>query len=188
MLPYLAIGAGIALFAWLSSSENDARQEYEQKRQSLQSEKEAREKQLKNLNKELKLDQRYYEYVALHHASVHASEQAYALYDKQKSLIALMNTKIHEFVSRIDMLKKLRKENMGQQKQYYHDEMQVIYKYLSEAKVEKQKLYEQKSQMLENVRAINAQTHQLKLYIGKHCGEKGKKWLEQREIHRPILS
>lgn len=180
MLPYLAIGAGIALFAWLSSSENDARQDYEQKCQNLKSEKKSRDQQLKNLKKELKLSKRYQEYLALHHASVIASKQAYILYDKQKSLIALIDKKIGEFIIRINELKQLRKNSIGQQRQSYHDELQIVHQHLSQAIEEIKRLRAQKSKMLEDVRAINAQTHEIKMYIGQHCGEKGRLWLKNK--------
>lgn len=184
MLPFLAIGAGLTVLAWLSSSEHNARKNYEISYQNLQSETKERTKTLKKINKELNKDKIYREHLVLHRASVIASKKAYKVYDEQKSLIALINKKIERFKMQIDTLKALRQNSTGKQKQAYYDDLQLVYTYLNQAKAELSRLHEQKKQMLDDLRTINAQTRDIKLYIANKCGKKGQAWIKSQQKHR----
>lgn len=184
MLPWLAVGVGVVALAWLSSSENNARKNYETSYQNLQSEAKERTKKLKKINKELNKNKKYHEHLVLHRASVIASKKAYKVYDEQKSLIALINQKIDGFKVQIGKLKTLRQNSTGKQKQVYANELQIVYDYLNQAKAELSRLHEQKKQMLDDLRTINAQAHDIKMYIGTKCGKQGRAWLESRQQYR----
>lgn len=176
--------AAVGVLAWLSTEENQARQDYYNKSQRLAQESNARKQQLNALRHNKILATDFYKHIELHHASVQTANTYYELYNDHKNIVKMMRKRIKEFDKNIISLKKQRDDNMSyEQKNQIRQELKKFYQYHKEAKAQLEQLYTEKTKLLEQVRLMNTHTKELKLYIANHCGVKGRDWyarLKQR--------
>lgn len=181
MVPVLVGGAiVIGVFAWLSAGENKARQEFEHSQERLKS-------QLKDMNRDLKRAKhyaneslRFEKHIALYYASIAQANSQYKDYEAQKHLVKLVKAKRVELGTKIGELKALKQTLKGKERQKVVAELNMCYEWLEQIKAEQSRLYDKKADLLEQLRQINHNTHEIKCYLRKNCGKGGRNWYKQK--------
>lgn len=184
MLPYV-IGGAIALgvLAWLSSSENQARQEFEDSQARLKTRLYKTQQQITHARQMADENVRFQKYIALYQASVDMSKSYYQDYDNHKKLMATVKNKRNEIGNKIGQLKAMKLSVKGQQRQVIADELSKHYDWLNEIKAELNRLYDKKSELLQMVRQINQNTHNFKMTLKNSCGRGGRMWYERKFVN-----
>lgn len=182
MLPVVLIGGVVALgvYAWLSASENKARQEFEESQERFNTRLKEMRKETAHARQMANESVRFQKYIALYQASIGNSKIYYQDYDHYKKLVVIIKNKCNEIGNKIGQLKAMKLSAKGQQKQVIAKELNVYYNWLAEAKMELARLYDKKSELLEILRQINQTTHDLKMTIKNTCGRGGRMWYERR--------
>lgn len=183
MVPVLVGGAiVIGVLAWLSVCENKARQEFEHSQERLKS-------QLKDMNRDLKRARRYAneslrfeKHIALYYASIAQANSQYKDYEAQKHLVNLVKAKRVELGIKIGELKALKQMLKGGERRKVVAELNMCYEWLEQIKAELSRLYDKKADLLEQLRQINRNTHEIKCYLRKNCGKSGKIWYRQNFV------
>lgn len=179
--------AAVGVVAWLSSEENDARNEYYAKSERLEKETKARQRELKTLQANKALARDFYKHIELHHASVKTANACFELYDEHKRLVKLIGNRESLLREQIIALKKQRDSLPYHQQTHIREQLTATRHYLTEAKQQRLQLGQEKSQLLEKLRTINEQTRELKQYIGQHCGQKGRDWYAKIEQRKAMI-
>lgn len=180
----LGVAAVGGVLAWLSSEENNARNDYYAKSDRLAKETQSRQQQLKTLRANRALAKDYYQHIELHHASVQTADACHKLYEDHKKLFKMIANREKLLGEQIGKLKQQRDLATGTEKQAIREQLTQTRDFLAQAKSQRQALFNEKSRLLEQLRTINQQTRDLKIYIGQHCGQKGRDWyarIEQRK-------
>lgn len=181
MLPYV-IGGAIVLgvFAWLSASENEARQEFEESQTRLKTRLKEMQQETAHARKMADESVRFQKYIALYQASVANGESYYKDYTYYKKLIKIIQDKRGEIGYEIGQLKALKNALKGKQRQAVANELSKYRNWFNEIKAELTRLYDKKSELLETLRQINQTKHELRNLIKNTCGRGGRIWYERR--------
>lgn len=184
MIPVL-IGIGLVTslgaLALLSSEENEVRSDYEHNRHQLANETKQRTSNIQKLQREIKQAEDFYKHLALYRASIQSSKVTFDLYDSHKKIMDAIYYKIQYFRNKITELQLLHSQNTGEKRQQYHQELSSMHLHLSQANKEFAILKIKKEVLLNNLTEINHQTHVLKMYIAKYCGQQGQEWYSKLE-------
>lgn len=181
MLQVLVGGAIVlGVFAWLSASENKARQEFEDSQFRLKTRLNEMQQQTTYARETADESLRFQTYIALYKKSVENSQSYYRDYDDHKMLVRTITNKRNEIGNKIGQLKAMKLSAKGQQKQIIADELSKHYGWLDEIKAELTRLYDKKSELLATLRQINQTTRDLKMTIKNTCGRGGRMWYERR--------
>lgn len=185
---YWVIGAvAVGALVWLSSEEDSARSDYQNAGRHLERETKKRRAELASIRKNRALAADFYRHNELYFASVQTANACYDLYDKQKKLVKMFAQKKAMFDQQITELKKQRDTATGQQKQAIREELTKTREYFAQAKEQLAVLAEEKERLLAEVRYLNQETRELKLYMRDNCGKKGRDWY-QRGLERQRAS
>lgn len=182
MLPVVLIGGAVVLgvYAWLSASENKARQDFEDSQERFNTRLKEMQKETAYARQMADESVRFQKHIALYQASIGNSKSYYQDYDHYKKLVAIIKNKRNEIGNKIGQLKAMKLSAKGQQKQIIADELSKHYGWLDEIKAELTRLYDKKSELLATLRQINQTTHDLKMTIKNTCGRGGRMWYERR--------
>ena len=183
MLP-LIIGGAVVLgaFAWVSSYENNARQEFESRQHNAKARLNEMSREMKAARKAANDSVRFQKYIVLYGASIEQSKSQYRDYEVYKRMVKTVKTKRDEIGQRIGELKAQRDTAKGEARQVIRDELAELYIWLDEAKLELDRLYPKKAELLEMLRQTNQNTRELKTTIRDKCGRGGRMWYERKQL------
>lgn len=177
--------AVVGAVAWLSSEENNARNDYYDKKTRLAKETQTRQNELNALRKNRALARDFYQHIELHHASVQTANACHELYADHKKLVAIISHRIHQLREHIIELKQQRDSlPYNHERKSVCKQLRQVREHFEMAKTQRQQLIDEKAALLTQLRTINEQTRSLKQHIGQHCGEKGRVWYAKMERGR----
>lgn len=171
--------AAIAAIAWLSTKEDDVREEYYAKSKQLEKETQECQKQLHNLRRDTDLARDFYKNVKLHRASVKTANACFAHYDEHKKLVKMMRQRVKMFYKQILQLKQERDALPHHKQTAVRAKLKQMHKYLKQTNAEILRLESHKNISLERLRRINQQTREIKQYIAENFGQKGVAWVNR---------
>lgn len=185
---YLVFGIAVAsvaaaAYAWLSNEEQSAMNSYHSSSRRLAREVAERQGQLNSYKQTNRATQDFYRHIELHYNSVLTANDCYAFYDVQKQMLTMLSVRIDALIKQIIELKKQRDEASGSVKAQIREQLNAVHGSLKQAKHERSNIKQQKEALLLELRDINYKTHELKLYLRDHCGQKGRDWY-QRGLER----
>lgn len=97
-------------------------------------------------------------------------------------MVKTVKTKRDEIGQRIGELKAQRDTAKGEARQVICDELAELYIWLDETKLELDRLYPKKAELLEMLRQTNQNTRELKTTIRDKCGRGGRMWYERKQL------
>lgn len=179
---FWVVGAfiGVGVLAWLSYEEQMMCRHYNESVERFIHETKQRQQQTADILKKNALKKDYYSHLTLYRASVTASNKLYQIYDNHKQLVKIFTTHKNALWDKICLLKEKRNQSTGNIKKQIIAELQSIYEKLHQIKDELNLLYNEKSKLLSQIRMVNQETHQIKLYIRDNCGVKGYNWYQRK--------
>lgn len=184
MMPYIIGGAVVlGVFAWLSHSENEARQAFENSQARLKTRLNQMQQQTAHAYQVADESVRFDKYIALYKASVQNSKSFYKDYDNHKKLTRLVSNKRKAIGEQIGELKAMKKTAKGILKQEITNKLNDCYTFLKEVKKELSRLRSKKDEMLEILRQINNNTHHFKMTLKNSCGRGGRMWYERKFVN-----
>lgn len=179
----IAVAGVAAAYAWLSSEEQSAMNSYHNRSRQLAREVTERQGQLNSYKQANRAIREYYQHIDLHHNSVLTANDCYAFYSVQKQMLTMLSVRIDTIIQQIIELKEQRDKSSGALKTQVREQLNVMRECLKQAKHERSTIKQQKDALWSEIRGINHKTHELKLYLRDHCGEKGYNWY-QRGLER----
>lgn len=189
---YWVLGAAaiIGVVAWLNGEEQSACATYNAASHKLAKETAARQQQMAERRASYHKNQDFYEHINLHYASIQTASALYDQYNHHKNLVAMFYDKKQQFGRRIVVLKKQHDMAIGIQKEQVRAQLQQIQAYFEEAKQQLKILHELKTDLLYELRHMNNDTREYKIYIRDHCGQKGRDWygrgLERKSLRSAV--
>ena len=185
---YWVLGAAavIGVVSWLSSEEQSACAAYNASSRKLSDETAQRQQQIAERRANYEKNQDFYTHIELHHASHLTASALYKQYCDHKKLVAMFYDKKHQFGRHIASLKTQLHHAMDIQKEQIKVHLQQMREQFEQAKQQLTILHELKTELLYELRNLNAATREYKLYIRDHCGQKGRDW-HQRGLERKRL-
>jgi len=175
----LGVAAAVGVVAWLSSEEQSACASYNAASHKLAKETAARQRQIAERRARYHKNQDFYEHVNLHYASIQTATALYDQYSDHKKLVAMFYDKKQQFGRHIASLKVQLRHAMGIQKEQIKVQLQQMREQFEQAKQQLTILHESKTDLLYALRHMNHETHEYKIYIRDHCGQKGRDWYER---------
>lgn len=179
---FWVVGAfiGVGVLAWLSYEEQMMCRHYNESVERFIHETKQRQQQTADILKKNALKKDYYSHLTLYRASVTASNKLYQIYDKHKQLVKIFTTHKNTLWDKICLLKEKRNQSTGNIKKQIIAELQSIYEKLHQIKDKLNLLHNEKSKLLSQIRMVNQETHQIKLYIRDNCGVEGYNWYQRK--------
>lgn len=178
-----AVAVGVSALAWLSGEEQSAYSSYLSAGERLASETKLRQQQMAASQARYRREQHYYEHIELHFASMKTASALFEQYETHKKMVAMFQNKQHSFSRCIIDLKQQRGAATGAKKRTLKLQLDEVRAHFQEAKAQLARLKQTKTELLSEIRQLNAATHDYKLYIRDNCGPKGRNWY-QRGLER----
>ncbi len=178
-----AVTVGVSLLAWLSGEEQSAYNSYLTSSERLASETKLRQQQMAASQARYRSQKDYYKHIELHFASMKTASALYEQYETHKKMVAMFQNKQHSFSRCIINLKQQRDTAIGIKKSAIKAQLDEVRAHFQEAKAQLARLKQEKTKLLDEIRQLNAATHDYKLYIRDNCGQKGRNWY-QRGLER----
>jgi|GEM_PF-2870719 len=175
----LGVAAAVGVVAWLSNEEQNACASYNAASRRLSEETAQRQQQIAERRANCEKNQNFYTHIELHHASHLTAIALYEQYSDHKKLVTMFYDKKQQFGRRIASLKTQLRHAIGIQKEQIKVQLQQMREQFAQAKQQLTILHELKTELLYELRHLNAATREYKLYIRDHCDEKGRDWYER---------
>ncbi|MGP5503726.1 hypothetical protein [Psychrobacter celer] len=182
----LGVAAAVGVVAWLSNEEQRACAAYNASGRRLSNETTERQQQIAERRANYEKNQDFYTHIELHHASHLTASALYEQYSNHKKLVAMFHDKKQQFGRHIASLKTQLRHAVGIQQEQIKVQLQQMREQFGQAKQQLTILHELKTELLYELRNLNAATREYKLYIRDHCGQKGRDW-HQRGLERKRL-
>ena len=171
---------GVGVLAWLSYEEQKACCDYNESVERFNYETKQRQQQITDIYKKSALKKDYYGHLTLYRASITASNKLYQIYDKHKQLVKVFTTYRNTLWDKVCLLKEKRNQSTGSIKKQIIAELQGVYEKLYQVKDELNLLHNEKSKLLSQIRMVNQETHQIKVYIRDNFGVQGYNWYQRK--------
>lgn len=175
----LGVAAAVGVVAWLSNEEQNACASYNAASRRLSEETAQRQQQIAERHANYAKNQDFYTHIELHYASHLTASALYEQYSDHKKLVAMFYDKKQQFGRCIASLKTQLRYTVGMQKEQIKVQLQQMREQFAQAKQQLTILHELKTELLYELRNLNAATREYKLYIRDHCGQKGHDWYER---------
>lgn len=178
VLGVAAVAAGA--YVWLSEKENESRQKFEKSSKRLKARVKEMDSEISDTKKSVSNEIYFEKYIKLYQASVQNSNAHFLNYKEYKKLVKICRTKRNEIGEQIAQLKEQRQNTSGQQRRQIIEQLNQLYTFIDEIKMELTRLHEKKKELYALLQQINNQTHELKMTIRSQCGYGGYVWYEKR--------
>lgn len=186
MLPLLAGAVAVGAVLYLLDSETKSQHErWQRKSKQLSRETAAQRARIQAAIQNSAEYQEYRKYVEMHQASKQTADQAFELYKGSKTVLKGLYAQLKCSGEQIGQLKQQRQTLTGQDKVQVQEMLQQQREIHAQIKAAIETYKVESENFLQEVRALNEATAQLKQYIRFNTGKLGREWfarLEQRRL------
>lgn len=186
MLQVLAATAlvGAAILYRLDAKTKSEHERWERKRGQLRRESAQQRARIQTALKNTAEYQEYKKYIEMHHASKQTADQAFELYASTKKVLNGLYEQLKLSGKEIAVLKQKRQNAVGTEKKQLHEmlkQQRDVHAQITEA-IASHKA--DREGFLQELRALNEATAQLKQYIRLNTGKPGREWFARLEQRR----
>lgn len=186
MLPILAgVAIGAAVLYLLDAETQSQHDRWERKRSQVRRETAQQREKIQAALKSTAEYQEYKKYIEMHHASKQTADQAFELYASTKKVLNGLYTQLKCSGETIGQLKEQRQQAFGTEKEHIQQMLKQQREIHAQIKAAIETYKVESENFLQELRALNEATAQLKQHIRLNTGKPGREWfarLEQRRL------
>jgi len=178
----IGIGVGKLVYDYFSNQEIEARKRWENKRKEVRRTVEEHQHNIEIHIQEVKSSYDFKLLTDIHYSSFIVANSAYKLLDDARtSLNAIGKIILKTKSEKNELLAKIKQVKTKEEKKELIENLKLINELRTDLFNDKDKVKLQRDEFYNEVKRLNQQTNELKIFIKERCGRKGTDWFNRLE-------